>query len=765
MAESNQVKINWQQMTNNKVIAEGYFAEYTARDWYEFSRKKIDNTSSGQINTSSENLFYSDKIQQILLRPNIEPIDMIVEDFNAPYNGDWWNAYGTYANWEVRKIMGSPECLMLYQKNVQYKDINNNYQVVDWSIFAGSDYGFKLDGFKENQGFIIWIANNILPDNVQNELVFHLYHLNPHNQEEVVNGVYIKITASKEFQICHYIDIEDTGLIPPRKKVFTQWEQGSLTPQKKFVEWPGNPVFYVLMMSDKYILFGVNGLDNPFTMECQDYETGKTMDGLNYPVLVREDANLFISGKGQVLLGFKKLAYKNKATITLPEFKPGYVLNSPQYQVLRVKRNNDDEVDCKFYKHGITKSDYKVYGEITLSGQEMPTNTKALINYDESAKNRIIDYRNNNTETTPSFIKVKIVDNQAREKGTDLTLPGNIESEIISFTETSNSNNGIANNITATVECYGSFEKLYATNLTNKKLLGNITIRLKENLTDSNRYNFIFQEPQISISGFENIKLTFNSIENDILHYLNQKTGYIISFDDMNIADIQAMETICDILKIDFETDVEGQTIPDNIENKEGTYTFQPNVTFLEILAKLAEIQGHLLYPYQGKLCYKKIKSTTDFIIGRAKNSLTENITYTQLKNYKSRLIVVGTAGENTEEYKIGQKLVGIWRNSTLEQEIGYTPHVCINDALTNWEMVEQYGNKLWNKFNSANYKIVFTIPYAKDYVDKIFLFNVFQWFDPSFSAVHDKRFLITDYSITVDMANCEATITGEMIV
>ncbi len=769
MADSNMIKLKWGQFPNNKIVTDGFYAEYQAKDKQDFDKTEME-PSSGDITTAAQDTFYEKNSKMLILKPDIMPIDMIGEVQDGKLQGDWWDVYDStsndvlvysgFASFALHTIGGDPKRQLIYQKVTQYKAQQTlPYSAVRWIIRAGNGAGYiQNERLGENQGFVFWVNENMLPENEKNELNFYLYHTNPENSQQVINGIYITLKEDSDVRIGHFIDIRNDGRRPPQFEVATQWEKGTVSAAKEIVEWPGKTKAFVLMMIDKYILFGINGLENPFVMECQNYEINVSAEGLPYPVILRENAVLQIHGKGQALFGLKKLAYSKEATFKTPEFKTGYVLSDPQ-QITRIKRDESAEVERKWQKQGSAAADYKVYGEIKLEGSPMSVDDEAV---DEPAL-RVNEYRKQRTEKTPVFLKTKIFDKQQRDTE-EIELPEDIEGTILSYIETASAmENAVINDHTLNIDCYGSFGRMYAEILERKQLHGEVYIQLRGAESAVSMGGFIFKKPVNKINNFENITLSLSGQET-ALFSLRKSAGYIISYDDRRITDVQAMQDICNMNNLAFVTDVDGIQVPETVEGEEGAYTFQSNVSFLDILTKLAGIQGHNLYCNEGLVYYKQDKAGTDMILGRSPVAPCDGLEYEHNDIYKSRIYVIGKAGENTDEYKRGEKLVGIWKSAAIEKEIGYDVFKKQDDSLTDWNMIDAEGAKLWKRFNGRPYIVKTKIEDAVDFFEKIKLFNTFQWLDSEYSFLHEKRFKIIGYTKEVDMSDCTANVTGLMI-
>jgi len=758
MADSNRIALAWKQPANNVIARDGFYAEYAAKDWAELN-KTAEGTGATAVSGSAANLFYDKNSEKIILKPNIDPIDMVgTVQADGALLGDWWTPYGDYATFAMANASGNPKRQMIYQNVVQYPS-GSSHLAATWLVRAGLTYGqAKIETWKENQGFVLWFDGNMLPENEENQLAIHLYHLDPRKTTEVVNGIYVKLTSGKELAICHYIDSSDSGKIPPSRVVNTQWASGSISAQKKFVEWTGDPAFYILLIVDKYILFGVNGLDNPFVFECQNYEQGTTPEGLKYPIVLRAGATFEISGKGQAKFGFKKIAYNNEATIVLPEFVPGYNVENSIQGARAVRVTTKDDLVAK-WKKGNASSGYKIAGEITLKGNPMPV----TLHETGEIADRDREYRAANSETTPVFSKMKIWDDQSRE-GSDVDLPADVTGRILVCTETANlGENRVISDHTVDVECYGDFGEMFSGILGKKQLRGEPSITLRDSATPISLGYFIFKQPEVMVKEYGDISLKIKG-EAQVLQDLKTAIGYVISYDDRRKKDVDAMRNICDIVGVDFATDVTGVYLPETVEGKEGAWTFQPNATFLEILAKLAGVQEQLLTCTGSGVEYKIVKSTTDFTIGRGPEYGTENINPKQSFLYRSRIYVIGRAGETTSEHKRGEKLIGIWRSKALEKEIGYSPHTEVNESLTDWTMVQRRGDLLWSRFNLRPYSLPVDLPDARSLYEKIKIGNVFLWKDSEYPQLHDKRFLITAFSKTTGMTDCQAHVQGEIL-
>jgi hypothetical protein len=508
------------------------------------------------------------------------------------------------------------------------------------------------------------------------------------------------------------------------------------------------------MISGRHIIFGINGFANAFAMECQNYDIGITKEGLTYPILLHENAKVQIHGKGQAMFGLKKLAYYPEATLKTPVFKAGYAVDGKS--ATKVKNITDTtEVDTTWKQKGAGINS-EVYAEIKLKSESMSIDSNP---YTE-AKKRLNSYRKTRASTTPIFIKTKYMDDMITDVS-PITLPSDIDGTITSYTETSSaSENNIINDHTINIDCYGDFSNMYQALLQYKLLNGEPVIQI-----DSNPFvsagEFIFKGFETNIRNYGDISLKLAG-QNTILHSLKKTIGFIISYDDRKgYTDTKAMGNLCDMLNIPFETNITGVRIPETQDGQEGVFTFQPNVTFLDILTKLAGVQGNNLYISNGKVVYNKPVTTETLTLGRTSDYTCEGITYGQNDVFKSRVYVIGKAAESTKEHKAGDKLVGIWKSETIENQIGYDVFTKEDETLTNWDMVIQAGEKLWQRFNRRLYTIKFNIEDSRDIIDKIQLFNVFKWIDESYPALNNKLFTITGYTKDIDQTNCKASVTG----
>jgi hypothetical protein len=777
MADVNYAEVVWQQFPNNKITTDGFYSEWFAKDYGDLAKAKTETATVDWYNATTlpENVYYEKNSQNIILKPDIMPIDMLAEEVTGTtgrLQGDWWGVYDSkdskgnltwsgYAAFAKKNVHGDPKRQILYQNRVQYKEnIGTAYKGVWWGFLAGDGYGYALnEQLNENQGIVLWCAENELPENEKGELTIYLFHRNPSNLSQVLNGIKILLKDDSDIVISHLIDIgEDTGKKPSHKNVLTQWQKGTVSAGKDVVKWSGKTKVYTMMIVDKYILFGINGMDNPFVMECQNYETGTTPDGLKYPIILRENSTLHIAGKGQASVGFKKLAYHNTANIKLPEVLTGYVLTDPS-QIIRVKKSANDNVTLKAYQAGTTADTCKVYGDIKLDGNIM---TSAISETGETI-DRLKAYRKIHTETTPVFNKVKIWDDQVRSSET-IELPDDLTGVVTNYTQTASAGeNNVITDYKADITCYGDFDNMYSELLGYKKLHGKVYRKLTTDGSNVSDGGFIFTEPEVKINNYGKISINISGQEL-ALSSLANSAGYIISYDDKkNKTDVSAMANICAMANLTFSTDVTGALLPDTVEGQEGQFTFQPNTTFLEILQKLATVQGNNLYTDNSVIYYKKPKASNDFVIGRGATYLTENISIKHNSLYKSRVYVIGKAGETTADYKRGDKLVGIWRSSAIETDVGYTPFVKIDEGLTDWTKVKNEGDKLWARFNEKPFRISFDIVDATTYYSKIKLFNTFQWKDSVYTDIHDAQFQIVGYSKEINLIDCTANIIAEM--
>ena len=188
----------------------------------------------------------------------------------------------------------------------------------------------------------------------------------------------------------------------------------------------------------------------------------------------------------------------------------------------------------------------------------------------------------------------------------------------------------------------------------------------------------------------------------------------------------------------------------------------------------MASIQCYNLFTYSGTVLYVKDRDEKDLDFGRTEDCNADNITMSHLKTYKSRVVVIGKSrrpqkvfNPDTQEweyYKVGEKMVGIWKSSSLEKEIGFIPYLKEDFSLSTWDNIIAEGEKLWRRFNKQVWEISFDIEGIENIWKDIRLGNVFIWTDELYPSLNGKMFKIVGYSKTISGSKTEAHIKGRII-
>ncbi len=757
---NNLIQVDFEQFTNNRLTIPGMYAEYTAADWAEMAKAEVGDGDS----TAAQRLFYDEAAKAVILRPHIMPIDMVIVPSviaGVPDRGDWWDIAGAGIDWEMIYPEGEPRRQMIFQRAVQDADL----KAVSWRVFAGEGRGIhQVEGFGENQGVVFWFDGLKLPENEENELEIQLYRQD--EQGNLNNAIKVQLKGSQEARLGYLIDVPASAAdttFPPQTQRFTQWVSGAPGSGQQLVDWTADATIYVLRILDGKIYFSINGLEQPLVLEAEHFDEGETAEGLKYPVILRAGANLFIKGKGQCMFGFKKLSYEGEGGLSSAVFAPGY---SPVAdQSVRVTRAMPgDVIQSRWEKRGVSDQT-QMRARVWMEGA--PLEIGKRIPADE-VETRLRDYREAVSETTPLFRKIKTWDKQVRI-GADLTLPDNISGDADKWLErVSCGDNRVMTAYDLEIECIGTFDKPWGEMAGRRKVLGDpkIVFPVEEGSPEVfSAGKFVFTKPRLSRQGFENISLHLSG-EDAVLHVLHQGAGLIISYDDREITDLAAMGEIAEMAGVAFSTNItEGRRLPESVEGEEGAWTFQPNTTFYEILEKLATVQGYYLYTHEGILNYNEPPAEgSDFEIGDTAGYPTEGIEVQQEYLYRSPIYVIGRAGENTREYKRGDKLVGVWKSQSLEDEVGYTPLTITDPTLTDWTQVQRAGDQAWRKHNERTYRLSFNMVDAREYWNDIKPFAVFTWKSELYPAIHNQRFLVVGYSRTADGFGAQASIEAEMI-
>lgn len=259
---------------NGLIKNPGFHTEYSGRDWDVFESRFIPiltNEESAKLNGDQwqeafavsrlvkENLWAEKKSGAIILRPNLEPVDMDIRFvrmgpggenyFSGPFTvsagetRDWYKAYG--GDWTNLVVDGNPRAQVLFQKTVQVEAGTAGYIAQPWRIVTGPV-------FAQNQGVTVWLGKNKLPGNEEDALTLHL------TDGQGKSGIYIEIKSGKAMRMAHYIDTPDEveeKKYPRRTSQPVQWTVDDLPAPKAVYDWPEPYTVYTLFIVGRWIFF------------------------------------------------------------------------------------------------------------------------------------------------------------------------------------------------------------------------------------------------------------------------------------------------------------------------------------------------------------------------------------------------------------------------------------------------------------------------------------------------------------------------------
>lgn len=768
---SNQLTLEFVRPANGVVDVPGFCSEFAAKEFEEMDSRFYgpDATDAEQKLRTKQNLFFARQAGAVILRPNLEPVDMDGQPVLNPitgavssYQGSWYTCYG--GNWSLRTVKGNPPAVVEYQAVVETQPAaGTESEASRWWIDIGKKKGRnnKGTGFAENQGVTLWTAGNMLVKNTQNSFKVHLFNYSRDNKT-ANNGIYFDIVSGREVSFCHYINVSTKYTYPPRDDIITQWEKFSLPTAKELYDWSSTPTVLSLFIVRDWIFLAVNGLTSHFAFQAKQFDIGQDVNGMDYPILLREGACLQIQGKGQGSIGFKKLVYDSEGQFESPLLFPGYKLNNPHGSYRAIvpagtivhaggwyggsrKLGGDMQVGPL----GNTSDATGGYCECRLKGQPVDATSKT-------------DYFTRVTEKTPTLLRFRMLDERVR-KTVAGDAPAAVDSgDITNYNESfSVSRNGDYNGAKLSID-FKVISDTYSSLLETQLAMAKISITPLGGTTPVYRNIFYFNRPKFHIPDFNEINISLDGV--DVVYMLQrEELGIAISFDDFGYTDIELLKKLCDMAGVTLVASGAAVNLPYSTDTRNPIWYYQPKEKIWNIMQKIREKTGKLLYSDNlGRLVYKPMPTVLDeedFAFGRQGYPIT-NINYGGESNFRTRIYVTGQARQNTAEYRAGDKLCGAILHKTLEQNIGKTvTEEIIDTELTTWESVESRLITEDKLFNTIDNTIDFQLTDARSYLT-LWPFKIFSWTDSLYTAMNGK-YLITGLSYDGDAFELSAQVSG----
>lgn len=785
--QANRLKLDFVNPPSGIVSVPGFSAEFSGEDWNQLESRHARVVSPLEQATvrGKEHLYYEPNSKAIILRPNLEPLHMpeleeSTVDFAYKWEqdpntrefrwwkeavkgwrGDDWELGGEGAQWQHENVYGNPRRRVWYQSAVEYRPEGEpERKAVQWWLHAGRRwaprrrYGAGEGYFRENQGFTCWLARNNLPRGEENKLSFHLFTMD--ERDEPTNGIIIEITGGREAKVGHYVTLDSVSSWPPRKVQRTQWESVTLPTNEPIYDWEGDPVVYSVFMVGRFIILSVNGLTNTVAIPVRNYHTGEDQTGRKYPVIMPAGASLYIEGRGQAMLGMKSSHYEAEGEAETPLVYPGYQLNEPEVKVTQSRLHGGE-----ITKLGLGDGKEKIGGVVEegpLSDSDENMGYYARIGLKSPVIDTREEYYGRVTPTTPEVYRTRIYDKRFRVTA---PLPSRepVENDILSYRESASVSvtDGWGNS-SFDIKVIG-VEDEYPSLVSAKMPLSKIYFAHRGSEEESEpvlQAVAILSQPSISIKNSGDISIDL--VGADITSRLDQMPIMEnLSFDDWQYTDIELIQELAGMAGFNIELgDIEGKDLPSAPVGREPIWQFSPGTSIWYAMKQVVNISGRVLYPKRGELNtlvydrYPRADDDADWVFNR-KTSPVGWLKYGVKNRWKTRIYVVGRAGEDTEEYREGDKLVGVWKSKDAEEAIGWDlPHIEVNDNLTTWAGVQAHGDKLDRDFNGENVSVSFDLQDARDYMS-LYPYQVFVWEDEKHPDLHGKKFMVLSRSFHAD--------------
>lgn len=821
----------------------GFHTEYSGRDWDKFESRylpvltgeELAKLKSDQWEKREElsrlvkdNLWAEKNSGAIILKPNIEPVDMEMRPGGAGNNyfvgpsivapgetRDWYKAYG--GEWKNITVDGNPKAQVLFQDTVQIS-AGSGYIACPWRIRTEPI-------FAENQGVTFWMGKNTLPQNEEDQFTLHL------TDGTGKSGIYVEIKSGKALRMAHYIDVPDDverKKYPVEASQPVQWMVDALPAPKAIYNWPEPYTVYTLFICGRWIFFGVNGVENVIAMECKDYD----LNSEGNPIILREKAFLEICGKGQVGIGFKKMVYAVTGRLETPLEFPGYKVtgndSAPVVKASSFILPAGTDIKLQGYGAGSRKAgggvqqgplgdsdaNYGVYAAAEFSGKALgkPRNSLAreefipingenmlfAIDYDgfgyayfpsynytaildtlspaaRTLRNRE-SYLYRVSEVTPTLFRFKVSDPRTRETVSITSPTPPASGDCLYFNHSWNIDG----------------EGAYLGALSNIGILSKDGLDYQDWLDSYGPDVDVTLQHRAAAAGLKILRHSMEKVEfsvRDFGEHILEMQGYdlvrflseqeikeVRSYDDKNWTYAQLMAELCSIfgVTVTIAPGVGTALLPKASGADSPLWTFTPGTSQWDALNRIRKRAGGILYPDDSNALQWKARPTSvsaaNYTLARSSSPVLEPKFWVQ-NIWRTRIYVIGKAGNSfsgTYGYQKDDKLVGAWYDKTLEAKIGRSrEHTEVDDSLSNWESIESRGEQIFAVRTGPGIYFELKIPetlLGAQDCRKVLPAQVLLWQDDLVTRFDNSKFEIIGFSSENDKFTAKATIQGKLL-
>lgn len=733
----------------------------------------------------ANNVFAEKHSKTIILKPNLEPIDMDgkLDEVAKAYRGSWYTMTG--GNWDSRDVFGSPRASVEHQRGVE-RTVEGEREPVYWKIDTDPV-------FHANQGFVVWMNKYLLPYGWNNCLIFYL-----HNEDET-KAVRIAIgnlvdemkfqsrEIRQEFRkerwdlmIEHWnkSDIEQTYPFKGVQAKDRQTEFLHLPGNFSLYKWSGRTNLLVVMMVDRHIIIGTEGMENTVAIRCNEYDIGRDKHNNPYPLLTEDESILTIWGYGATMLGFKPLHYEKQGSLrtnyiwlqedpALPEITCHRAI-VPENTNIRMIGKWGREADAPGMYGNYILSGLSVTGEenpvISQPHKDMidaepidPNLTeaqKAELKKQRARERRLREYQGKVTDFTPIIYRMGL--RQEMKLKTVEVVETDLPETILSYDESMSGD--VAGDFwgghqTIELSCY---KKRLADVHKLKGQETSIQIKPYDKEDFVHRGRFVINNP--SISTVKKNKIYMGLEGEDILSILRrEKFKNSISLDDRQYTHKQMMAYLINGLLQRTLIIGEGDdwVLPISEDRSEPNWKTVTGTSIIEFVAGVLEHTKWLLYPDRnGNIVYRPrpTKDTTaDFSINAVSDIIGEPKYQFPDELLKTRISLIGRAGADKEgEYKQGDALIGVAYNKAIERAIGKSiiAQPINNVTFSNLESIRKRVRFEYDLMTCSNVILNFQLRNFEDFFN-MYLFDVINWYDPVNTEYSGKYLVIkTDLSI-----------------
>lgn len=730
-----------------------------------------------------ENIYYEPHSKGVILRPNLEPVDMdgkYRDTGMTDYRGSWWKAQGNPGSFENIKVQGSKGKRVEYHKFVEIKnEEKNKIEPAYWRI--DTDYVLK-----ENQGVVIWFNKYLLPHRWSNCIVISIENkdstigtrltIGRLQEQERWKDIIPINKNEQEITLEHWYQAKKEGRWPKKvADVEIQRQVFQIPQHTDLYHWAGDWKVLAIFVIGQWIVVGLNGLENTIAMKVRDYGLVKDKYKQEMPLIIDNKSKLVIWGYGAILFGWKGMEYEGEGNIEIPVIKTGKKIEKPGIDCTSYYVPEDTEIEMRgFAENWNSQEDATVSGIITLKGErksnkkllEMTEEMEELLPENEKEKREKIKHEQSVTDVTPVLFRAKIYDTIRR--GTASYSPFVISTDIIRLESNVSVDKNwfyLGREIMAQLTCYENNHQYLYEQLSSevdfqiKPLKQNNWIRIGKQLIDTVTMEIEqINEQKIKIETKDRMK----DLEETSL-------GSSQSFDDKGWTDVDLMKYLIEDkagikLKVDKDTEYK---LTKGVKEKKPNWKYEASAKLMDVIRDVLEFSTDVIYiDRDGNVVYRERPKATDtvkwtinaqtHIIGRPK--------YTRKDDRYTHIKVIGQAGENTQEYKQGDFLVGIGYNKQVAKEIGRTRILPAVKKMQygDWESVQRAIEWLWDLYVVPGQVVEFEIRNFEDYMD-MEVFDIIDYSDNIFNKVNG-LYAITSIKMEIGMFAIKGIVTARKV-